>query len=502
MKRFLIILSLLLGCHSAFGAGSRLATLPVSETASRPLSGPASEAAPPAPSEATTPETAIPETVTPETTTPAISETESRTEIRVGFRVGSSAIDPSLGENAARLSEIVSLLERIGRLGPFGGYSTMLLTEVRFSGYASPEGGYTRNRQLAAARLRALETYVRDRVALPDSVVTRHEGGIAWDCLAELVENSDIPYIDETLHVLRDVPEFVYDRSGRLTDSRKKQLMDLRGGRTWHTLAARFFAPLRNACTILVTVKHVPQPVAPAPELPETPETAPAVPVQPEISETPAVQTPAADTLALRQLFEEQERNERRGVALKTNLLYDVLAVPNIGVEVSLGRKWSFSADWMYGWWSRNASHRYWRIYGGEIAVRKWFGRLAAERSLAGHHVGLYGQIFTYDFELGGKGYMGGRPGSGIWEKLNYAAGIEYGYSLPVARRLHLDFTVGIGYWGGKYYEYEPLEGHYVWLTSRNRRWFGPTKAEISLVWLLGRGNGAKNSDKTKGGAK
>ena len=42
---------------------------------------------------------------------------------------------------------------------------------------------------------------------------------------------------------------------------------------------------------------------------------------------------------------------------------------------------------------------------------------------------------------------------------------------------------------GGRYYEYEPLDGHYVWKATKNRHWIGPTKAEISLVWLLGKGN-------------
>ena len=45
------------------------------------------------------------------------------------------------------------------------------------------------------------------------------------------------------------------------------------------------------------------------------------------------------------------------------------------------------------------------------------------------------------------------------------------------------------GYLGGSYKEYIPLDGHYVWQTTKNRRWFGPTKAGISLVWLIGRGN-------------
>lgn len=85
-----------------------------------------------------------------------------------------------------------------------------------------------------------------------------------------------------------------------------------------------------------------------------------------------------------------------------------------------------------------------------------------------------------------------------MWNTPNYAVGIEYGYSLPIARRLNIDFTIGLGYWGGRYYVYTPHDGHYVWETTKNRHWFGPTKAEISLVWLLGRGN----VNNMKGGAK
>ena len=152
----------------------------------------------------------------------------------------------------------------------------------------------------------------------------------------------------------------------------------------------------------------------------------------------------------------------------------------------------------MYGWWNSNKRHRYWRIYGGDLAVRKWFGTKPGSNLFTGHHVGLYGQVFTYDVEWGGKGYMGGEPGGSLWKKANYAAGLEYGYAMSIAKHLNLDFSLGLGYWGGKFYEYTPLDGHHVWQATKNRRWFGPTKAEISLVWLLGRGNGY---DK-KGGAK
>lgn len=66
---------------------------------------------------------------------------------------------------------------------------------------------------------------------------------------------------------------------------------------------------------------------------------------------------------------------------------------------------------------------------------------------------------------------------------------LSYGYSLPLRRRLNMDFTIGIGYLTGTYMEYIPIDACYVWQATKNRHWWGPTKAEISLVWLLGREN-------------
>ena len=87
--------------------------------------------------------------------------------------------------------------------------------------------------------------------------------------------------------------------------------------------------------------------------------------------------------------------------------------------------------------------------------------------------------MLTYDFEWGGTGYLG--------EKWSYAAGIAVGYSKNIAKNLNLDFTLGVGYLTGEYKEYEPIDNCYVWQATKNRHWVGPTKAEVSLVWLLGR---------------
>lgn len=174
-------------------------------------------------------------------------------------------------------------------------------------------------------------------------------------------------------------------------------------------------------------------------------------------------------------IMSAQDKSHR--MAIKTNLLYDVAAIPNIGLEIHLGKDWSVAGYWMYAWWHNDNRHRYWRIYGGDVAVRRWFGKKERKRMFTGHHVGLYAQMLTYDFEWGGRGYLADR-----W---TYGGGLEYGYSLPIGRRLNLDFTLGIGYLGGEYMEYDPIDRCYVWQYTKKQNWWGPTKAEVSLVWLM-----------------
>ncbi len=44
--------------------------------------------------------------------------------------------------------------------------------------------------------------------------------------------------------------------------------------------------------------------------------------------------------------------------------------------------------------------------YGGDLTIKKWFGKKAQGKPFSGHHIGPYFQMLTYDFELGGKGYQ------------------------------------------------------------------------------------------------
>ena len=170
-------------------------------------------------------------------------------------------------------------------------------------------------------------------------------------------------------------------------------------------------------------------------------------------------------------------------VNLRTNLLYDAVIIPNVGVEYGFSDRYSVTANIIYTWLKNDSRHRYWRIISTDIEVRYWLGNVEQRQQLSGHHVGVYGAIYRYDFEFGGKGEMG---------NFNYGGGISYGYNLPISRMLSLDFNLGIGFVGGKYKEYRPIDMHYVWQGDWQRNYFGPTKAEVTLVWHIDR--------KTKGG--
>ena len=376
-----------------------------------------------------------------------------------------------------RINRLLSFLLLLGfchiGYGQEQALTDTLSAQVYFrQGYSILELDYRANAKRLAAFADSIRILQRDASCRMKTL--RIVGTADWEGLERAVAASDMPYRDEVLEILRNTPVWVI-RDGKVADSRNRQLGMLRGGRAWRYMEEHFFPALRSAGVRLVCEMECSAP-APAPQPQPQPQPEPAPEPEPE-SEPVAESAPVPVELPVQP---ESPARKPFYMSLKTNLLYDAALVPNIGAEFYAGRGWSLGGNWMYAWWKSDKRHNYWRIYGGELDIRKYFGRRASEKPLTGHHLGLYGQMLTYDFETGGTGYQ---------SKLSYGVGIEYGYSLPLGRRLNLDFGIGIGYLGGEYKKYDPIDGHYVWKATKQRHWFGPTKAEVSLVWLLGRGN-------------
>ena len=404
------------------------------------------------------------------------------------FRPGYSLLELSYRDNAANMKALTQGIQTIK------GNPCVQLQHIRILSAASPEGNSALNKRVAKRRGERLRDYLKETLVLPDSIFTVSSAGEDWQGLASLIAREKTPWRNKALQIIRHTPEWV-TRNGKVVDGRKRQLQNLDGGKAWKYMLDNHFYTLRTGAVVVCEVKTLAAESTPSAAEARLEQARPGAHAEARSEQArpeSASQSPSSPPFPAipSQVHPEQEPPPGASyLALKSNLLYDALLIPNLSLEASIGSGWTLGAGGMFAWWSKDAKHRYWRIYGGDLEIRKYFGTLSKSKPLQGHHLGIYGDFLTYDFEFGAKGYQ---------SKATYAAGIKYGYSHPIANRLNLDFALGIGYLHSNYKTYVPRDGCYVYQETKKRKWLGPTQAEISLVWLLGKGN----TNKKKGGKK
>ena len=403
------------------------------------------------------------------------------------FRPGYSLLELSYRDNAANMKALTQGIQTIK------GNPCVQLQHIRILSAASPEGNSALNKRVAKRRGERLRDYLKETLVLPDSIFTVSSAGEDWQGLASLIAKEKTPWRNKALQIIRHTPEWV-TRNGKVVDGRKRQLQNLDGGKAWKYMLDNHFYTLRTGAVVVCEVKTLAAESTPSAAEASLEQARQEQARLESASQQSASQSPSSPPFPaipsqVHPSSESQAPPVASYFALKSNLLYDALLVPNLSLETSIGSGWTLGAGGMFAWWSKDAKHRYWRIYGGDLEIRKYFGTLSKSKPLQGHHLGIYGDFLTYDFEFGAKGYQ---------SKATYAAGIKYGYSHPIANRLNLDFALGIGYLHSNYKTYVPRDGCYVYQETKKRKWLGPTQAEISLVWLLGKGN----TNKKKGGKK
>ena len=166
--------------------------------------------------------------------------------------------------------------------------------------------------------------------------------------------------------------------------------------------------------------------------------------------------------------------------ALKTNLLFDAALMPNIELELPIGKRWSLNAEYIFPWWLINDDRYCLQLLMGGLEGRYWFGNREKRQALTGHFAGLYAGGGKYDLQWDTKGYQG---------EFFIAAGISYGYAHPIARNLRLEYNIGIGMLRTNYRHYHTRDNHrtLLWQENGEYTWLGPTKLKVSLVWLINR---------------
>ena len=410
-----------------------------------------------------------------------ISHEIKQDTLEVYFHQGLWLWDAEYKNNGDRLNAFINRFQELTK-----SEEMRKITKIHIVATCSPEGLYSFNARLSKNRAKSIRKILSEHITLPDSVIVERAVAINWEGLRrDVVADPNVPHRDEIIDIIDNTPELIIGKDGKHKELRKQRLIWRFDGKPWKYMYHKFFPTLRSFNLQIVV------------EWDKYEFSIPNLnPITAKADLTPS----ELNTCLPKPVLPVQEiKNQEPSfyMAAKSNMLYDLALVPNAGLEFYLGKGFSLEANYMHAWWHNDPYNWYWRAYGADLGLRWWFGRAAKEKPLTGHHIGAYGQTLTYDFELGNMGIIGGRPGGKLIDEPNWTVGLEYGYSIPIAERLNIDFSIGFGYHWGGVYEYIPIDNCYVWQATKKRSYIGPTKAGISLVWLIGKNN--QNSIK-KGG--
>ena len=116
------------------------------------------------------------------------------------------------------------------------------LEKITIAGFASPEGNNQQNIKLAENRARALSQYLQQEMNIPETVFEIQSGGVDWDGLLDLVNQSDMNYKEEIINIINNTPP----------EQRNERLKQLRGGRPYRSIYDELYPQLRDACYINV----------------------------------------------------------------------------------------------------------------------------------------------------------------------------------------------------------------------------------------------------------
>ena len=167
-------------------------------------------------------------------------------------------------------------------------------------------------------------------------------------------------------------------------------------------------------------------------------------------------------------------------VAVRTNLLYDAMLLPTLGVEWRINKNVGVKFDGSLSWWggSTGKVQKMWLV-NPEV---RWY-LLHDKRFYVGAS-GTYGEYNIYKYALGS---ILSKDDTGYQGKL-WNAGLTVGYQLPLSRHFTVDFNLGLGYTRSEYDSFGMTDGARVYKErNKTKNFWGPTQAGISLVWTIRR---------------
>ena len=396
---------------------------------------------------------------------PSVAVVKDTTQqVIVYFDENESLVDTNYCSNNQSIALLDSLLGK-----PCGAESVISL---KVEAFASPEGESIKNIGLSVRRKESLKELLRQRYPyIDDKKIELSAKGEDWSEFRRLVSaDLNLPDREDVLMLID------YHREDMI--KLKHLLQRLDGGIPYRSIVRDLLPGLRRA--VITVVRRLPETDNNA-FTPGTSTSGLFVSTKGEVfpdnsSNEPLEESQRKQSCKVAIAEVEEPVESKTVLAVKNNLLYDLVLAPNIEVEIPIGKRWSLNTEYKCPWWL-NSTHEFcYQLLSGGIEGHCWLGNRQKRNRLTGHFMGLYAEGGIYDFQFQGDGYQG---------KYYGAAGVTYGYAKQLARHFSLEFSLGVGYLATEYKKYTPYEGDIVWMNSGRYHFIGPTKAKVSLVWLI-----------------
>lgn len=165
--------------------------------------------------------------------TPPVEPVKQRSETYsayLNFEVGKSVLLRDFKNNAAVLDEVNKVVSEVRK------DKNLNFTDLKVTGYASPEGGFDYNMKLSESRAKAFVAYMKDKEGINPSMIKVDWKGEDWAGLRQEVTKSNLSNKKEILDAI-DIAD---------VDKRKAKIRALNGGSTYKTLLDTYYPPLRR----------------------------------------------------------------------------------------------------------------------------------------------------------------------------------------------------------------------------------------------------------------
>lgn len=171
-------------------------------------------------------------------------------------------------------------------------------------------------------------------------------------------------------------------------------------------------------------------------------------------------------------------------VAIKTNVLDDLILDVNIGTEIGVTPQWTVDIPFSFNGWILSHDRR-WKHLGIQPGVRYWF----CDR-FSGHFVGahMHGGIFNiggFDGKLNFLGTDFRKLKDSRFQGWFLGCGISYGYAWVLGTHWNLEAEIGVGYSYSRYDQYRCAGCGKKIGTRKPHNYVGPTKAALNVEYLF-----------------